>query len=103
MYDIREIYGNPPIFKQLDWPSKSYCINPKEDAHWVIASKEMIYVVALISQFNHLLEKGVITEKTRSAFAFDLSEACCRLMNRPPNEPLNEVGKYGQVYGPLFI
>ena len=68
------MYGDPPVFKALKWPQANIFTEGTSGAHWTMMSNAECYKVPIICQVIHLMEKGLVPNKSYQDFAFDLFE-----------------------------
>jgi len=69
--DITEMYGNPPIFEPLDYPSVTKQLKKPEGAFWCLLSYFDAGKVPIILQIIDLIDKNLIPNKTYFEFAQD--------------------------------
>jgi hypothetical protein len=81
--EIVKLYGEPPVFKHLQWPETNKQIEDKEGAHWTLMTFSDYYKIPIICHVVHLMEQEVIKDKTYMQFAFDLSELCYKQQEFP--------------------
>ena len=57
---IREIYGDPPKFKNLRWPRQVWVMEDVMGAHWTMMGMAKAIKVPVVCQVMDLIKKGVI-------------------------------------------
>jgi hypothetical protein len=76
MKEIETIYGSPPKFTQLKWPTSiknRWSVDRAGGSSWVMMGHDVM-LIPIICQVMHLITTKVIEYKTVYEFAFDLSE-----------------------------
>jgi hypothetical protein len=58
---IKEIYGDPPVFEDLDWPETMRKIQGPDSAHWVLMGKDS-YLVPIILKICFLINEKRISK-----------------------------------------
>ena len=58
------MYGDPPIFDKLKWPSSSIVLQPEEEAQWIFIGSSECYKIAIVCQIVELIKREEITDKS---------------------------------------
>jgi hypothetical protein len=72
MKEITDLYGDPPMFMALNFPDAVTHLDSEEGAYMCLLGTFDAAKVAVICQVTHLIQKGIIKNKSYLEFAFDL-------------------------------
>jgi hypothetical protein len=92
---IVEIYGNPPVFQNMNWPQMGKILD-KEEAYWIMLSNFDAAKVAIICHLTDLLQRDKLC-KTFAQIAYDLVEIEQRQLIHWNNDRVFDIESYGKV------
>lgn len=69
--EIRQVYGNPPIYKAYSWPNTTH-LHQNKGAYWVFLTFFDTPKVAVVLKAVELIDKGLVPGKTYFDIAVDM-------------------------------
>ena len=73
-----QIYGDPPVFTDLDWPLNAHEMARTDRAYQVMFGHFEAAKVPVICHIVDYINRGIVKNKDYKQFAFDLQEVVFR-------------------------
>jgi hypothetical protein len=93
---IKELYGEPPVFKNLKWPNSNNGMK-EESAYWTLMGFIDCCKIPLICHIVDQIKKGKVKGKSYLQFAFDLGEINYKQFQYFDDEEVKDIKDYGTV------